>query len=107
MDGALRLGSPHLDEALAVGYHFTGCDKESRKFRFSSRSHNKLDDLGNGENGTIESRKKVIHRKIDKCTCLTARLGFVEEASIGMRTQNHVTSTIDDAIIWISGNIVR
>ncbi len=39
--------------------------------------------------------------------CTAARLGFVEEASIGMSTQDHVTSLIDDAVFWVGGNIIE
>ncbi len=38
---------------------------------------------------------------------MAARLGFVEEASIDMSTQDHVTSLIDNAVIWVGGNIIK
>ncbi len=41
------------------------------------------------------------------CPSAAARLEFVEEASISMCTQDHLTSVIDDAIIWIGSNIIQ
>jgi hypothetical protein len=41
------------------------------------------------------------------CPGAAARLGFNEEASIGMCTQDHLTSMIDDAIIRVGGNIIE
>ena len=107
MDWAFGLGPPHIDEGFAVGNHLTGRDEESSKFRLSSRCHNKLDDLGNGEHSTVERWVRVIFREKDMCPSAAARLGFVEEASVGMSTQDHVTSLIDNAIIWIGGNIIE
>ncbi len=107
MNWAFGLWPPHVDEGLAVGNHLTGRDEESSKFRLSSRCHNKLDDLGNGEHSTVELWKGVIFWKKDMSACTAAQLGFVEEASIGMSTQDHVTSLIDDAVIWIGGNIIE
>jgi hypothetical protein len=41
------------------------------------------------------------------CPSAAARLGFNEEASIGMCTQDHITSRIDDAVILVCGNIIK
>ncbi len=41
------------------------------------------------------------------CSGAAARLGFIEEASISMFTQDHVTSVIDNAVIWVGGNIIK
>ncbi len=41
------------------------------------------------------------------CPSAAARLGFIEEASIGMCTQDHLTSAIDDVVIWVGGNIIE
>jgi hypothetical protein len=41
------------------------------------------------------------------CPGTAGRLGFIEEASIGMCTQDHLTSAIDDAIVWVGGNIIE
>ncbi len=60
LDGAFRLGPPHVDEGMAVGYHFACCDEKRSKLRFGFRCHYKLDDLGNGENPTIESWEGII-----------------------------------------------
>ncbi len=60
LDRAFRLGPPHVNEGLAVGYHFLCCDEKCSKFRFGSRCHNKLDDMGNRENSTIELWEGVI-----------------------------------------------
>jgi hypothetical protein len=35
LDGAFRLGPPHVNECLPVRDHLSCCDKESRKFCFS------------------------------------------------------------------------
>ena len=60
LDWRRRLGPAHFDECLAKGYHFFGGDKEGTNFGFCSRRHDKFDDLGDGENGTIEAWKRVI-----------------------------------------------
>ncbi len=41
------------------------------------------------------------------CPGAAARLRLIEEASIGMCTQDHVTSRIDDAVVWVGGNIIK
>ncbi len=107
LDRAFGLGPPHVDEGLAVGNHLACSDKEGSKFRFSSRCHNKLDDLGDGEHSTIEPRERVILWEKDMCFSAAAWLGLIEEANIGMCTEDHVTSAIDDAIIWVGGDIIE
>ncbi len=87
--------------------HLVGCDKESSKFRFRCRSHNKLDDLGNGKHSAVEPRKDIVFGEIDVCSRTTARLGFVEETHIGVSTEDHVTSTVDDAVVRIRGHIIE
>ncbi len=39
-------------------------------------------------------------------TGAAASLCFVEKACIRVSTQNHVTCLIDDAIVWVGGNII-
>ncbi len=41
------------------------------------------------------------------CPGVAVRLGFFEEASIGICTQDHVTSAIDDAVVWVGGDIIK
>ncbi len=60
MDRAFWVGPTHEDEGLPVGNHFSSHYKEGCKFRFGDRRHNKLDDLGNGENSTIEPQKWLV-----------------------------------------------
>ncbi len=67
----------------------------------------KPDDLGNGEYRTIETWVRVIFQVKDMCSSMAVRLGLVEEASTGMCTQDHVTSMIDVAIIWVGGNMIK
>ena len=90
-----------------MGNHLAGCDEECSKFRFSCRSHNKLDDLGDGKHSPVEPWESIIFREIDMCSCAAAGLGFVEKTCIGVSTKDHVTSTVDDAIIEIRGHIVK
>ncbi len=60
LDWAFRLGPPHSNEGLSVGDHFPYHDKEGRKFIFGGQCHDKFDDLGYGENGTIKAWKRII-----------------------------------------------
>ncbi len=60
LDRAFGLGTSHVNESLAVGNHLPCSDKESSKFGLSSRCHDKLDDLGNGEHSTVKPRIRVI-----------------------------------------------
>ncbi len=41
------------------------------------------------------------------CPGVAARLAFIEEAIIGMCTQDHLTSAIKDAIIWVGGDKIK
>ncbi len=41
------------------------------------------------------------------CSGAAVRFGFIEEASISMCTQDHVTSAIDNAVIRVGGNIIE
>jgi hypothetical protein len=34
-------------------------------------------------------------------------LGFIEKTSIGVSAQDHVASSIDDAVVWVGSNIVQ
>jgi hypothetical protein len=78
LDRAFRLEPPHVDEGLAVGYPFSCRDKKCSKFIFGSRCHNKLDDLGNRENSTVESREGVILWEEDMCPSMAAGIEFFE-----------------------------
>ncbi len=40
-------------------------------------------------------------------TSVAACLCSVEKACIRVSTQNHVTCSIDDAIVWVGGNIIQ
>ncbi len=73
----------------------------------AAECHNKLDDLGNGEHSTVETWVRVIFQEKYMCPGVAVRLGFIEEASISMCTQDHVTSMIDNAVIWVDGNIIK
>ena len=53
LDGHLWLRPTHFDEGLTEGDYFLGCGVESAEFGFSSRRHDKLHYLGDGENQTI------------------------------------------------------
>ena len=53
LDGILPLGPFHVYESLEQRYHVLVSDKKSGKFSRSGRGHDKLDYLGNGENGSI------------------------------------------------------
>ncbi len=41
------------------------------------------------------------------CTCPAAGLNLVEVSCICMRTEYHVTCSVDNAIIGVCGNIVQ
>jgi hypothetical protein len=107
LDGALRLGPPHVDELLPVRDHLSCCDKESRKFCFSCWCHDKFDDLSYGKNGTIKAWKWIILGEVDVSPGPTAGVSFIEEPSIGMGTQNHVTGLIYYAIRRVGSNKVE
>ena len=40
-------------------------------------------------------------------TCSAACLGFIEKTGVGVSTKDHVTSSIDDAIIWVGSDIIQ
>ncbi len=107
LDRSFRLWPSHSDEGLPVGNHFSCGDKKGCKFWFSSWSHNELDDLGNGEYGTIETWKWIILRKEDVSSRLAAGVGLIEKSCIRMGTQDHVTRPVNNAVSWIGSNIVK
>jgi len=41
------------------------------------------------------------------CPCSASRFGFVEVAGIRVRTEYHVTSSVDNTIIGIRGHVVK
>ncbi len=63
LDRAFRLGPPHVDEGLAVGYHFTCCDEKYSKLRIGCRCHYKIDDPDNRENHTVCGKGSSSERK--------------------------------------------
>ena len=65
LDGAFGLGPTHVDKGLPVGNHLSCCDEKGSQLRFCSRSHDKFDDLGNGENGAVEPWEGYILREKD------------------------------------------
>ncbi len=87
--------------------HLLCCDKESCKFCFSCLCHDKFDDLGYEENGTVKAWKRIILGEIDVSPGLTAGVSFVEEPSISVGTQNHVTGSIYYAVQRVGSNIVE
>ncbi len=88
LDRALGLGPSHINEGLVVWDHFACSDEEGSKFRFSSRCHNKFDDLGNGdgEDRVVEAWGGNILREKDMSSSLAPRLQFIKEASIRVST---------------------
>ncbi len=86
LDGALGLGPSHINEGLAVWDHFTCSDEEGSKFRLGSGCHNKFDDLGNGEDRTVEAWVGNILQEKDMNSSLAPRLQFIKEASIRVST---------------------
>ncbi len=63
LDRTFGLGPAHVDEGLVVGNHLACSDEKGSKLGFSSRCHNKLDDLGDGEHRTVEARERIILRE--------------------------------------------
>ncbi len=106
LDRAFWLGPTHENEGLPVGNHFSCCYKEGCKFRFGSRRQNKIDDLGDRKNSTIEPQKWLVFWEEDVCTSRTAGVSFVEKSCIQVGTKDHVTNLIDDAIGRIGSNII-
>ena len=78
--------------------HLPCCDEECREFRFGGRSHDELDYLGDGEDCPVEAGKWVIFGEINVSASATAGVGLVEEASIGMCAEYHVTRSVDNPV---------
>jgi hypothetical protein len=66
-----------------------------------------LDDLGDGEYGTIETRKWIILREEDVSTRSAAGVGLIEKTCIRMGAQDHVTRPVHNAVSWIGSDIVN
>ncbi len=94
---AVRLGPTLVNECLVMGDHFSCGDKVGCKFWFSSQCHDKLDDLGNRQNCTIQAWEWVIFQEEDVSI----------SASICASTQDHVASPINNAIIGIGSNVIK
>ena len=53
--GVWRLWPSHFNKFLMKRYHFLYSDGDSTNFSIGFRIHNKIDDLCNGEDGTVET----------------------------------------------------
>jgi hypothetical protein len=60
LDRTFGLGPAHVDEGLVVGNHLACSDEQGSQLRFSTRCHNKLDDLGDGEHRAVEAWERFI-----------------------------------------------
>jgi hypothetical protein len=63
--------------------------------------------LGDGEHCTVEVWEWFILSEKDVSSCLAAWLGFIEKTGVGVSTKDHVTSSIDNAVIRVGSNIVQ
>ena len=62
LNGGLGLWPAHSDKSLSHGRYRLGCDKQACKLRFGGQRHDKLDDLGDGEDWSVESQDIVVLR---------------------------------------------
>ena len=60
LDGVLGLWPSHFNKSLTHGRHRLGSDEQACEFCFGGRRHDKLDDLGDGEDWAVESRESVV-----------------------------------------------
>ena len=72
----------HFNEGVAERDHFFGADIETSKFGFCCRGSNKLDDLGQGENGSIEGGDWDVFGEHDMVSCPAAGFAYIEVGCI-------------------------
>ena len=60
LDRGGRLGPSHFDQCLTERDHFIGGDFDATKFSFRGGGHDKLDNLDDGENGSIVVREYTV-----------------------------------------------
>ena len=82
LDRGGRLGPSHFFECLSYGDHFFGRDEQGGQFSFCCRGHDKLDDLGDGEDGPIECWDGVVIRHEQVSPSSTSCFGLIEVGSI-------------------------
>ena len=63
LDRVWRLGPSHFYQLLTERDPFICGDVQATKFGFSGGDRDKLDNLGNGENGFIVARELIVFRK--------------------------------------------
>ena len=95
------MGPPHFLERIANGNQCLGRNKECTQFCFRGRSHDKFNDLGNGEDSSIPFWHGSIFREKDVGSRTTVAFDFIVEACIRMRSNKQ------DAIIREYGTIVK
>ena len=91
------LGPIHFHERVSKGNESLGRDEEATKFRLGCRGHNEFYDLGECKDGAIHARNWVVFRE-----------EYVSShAAASFTGSNHLTGSIDNAIVWIGGYIVK
>ena len=87
--------------------HGFGADEKARNFGFVSRGHNKLDYLGGSENRAISGRDRGFLWEHDLGDSAAEGFYDIEVGSIWVAGEHHSTSSVEDAIVRVSGYIIE
>ena len=77
LDGQLPLGPFHFYEILVQGCHVLGGGKKDGWFSLSGRGCDKLDYLGNGDNGSIITWFGILLEEEDVCSSAAVCFGYI------------------------------
>ncbi len=105
--GLLGWGHPMLMSVCLCRIISHAVTKRATSSASAADAIKKIDDLGYGENSTVKAWKRIILGEVDVSPGPTAGVSFVEEPSISMGTQNHVTGLIYYAVQRVGSNIVE
>jgi hypothetical protein len=92
---------------LSERNYFFGGGVESSKFGFGGGGHDKFQDLGDRQDGTIVSGERVILGHEDVSAGAAGAFGFIMETSIGVGAEYHVTTVICGAIVRVGGEVIK
>ena len=67
----------------------------------------KIDDLGNSKDWAVAGGDGSVIIKHDVRTRVALRLADIEVCDIGVSCKDHVTSSEEDAVVGVSGNVIQ
>ena len=88
-------------------YHLLVSDEDPTKLSLIFRGHDKLDDLRNGEDGTVEAQGVIIIGEKYVGASLNSSFVIVIGLCVRVDSNNCATGALGDAVAGVGGDIIK